>query len=951
MTSGDRPGGDYKNFVLPTDNVTLCEQACCDDYACMAWVYAASAPMPFQNCNTGDHCCYLKNVVPVSKPYPGLFNGVMNRTVIPAVPPPIGLRSAVPLGGIGAGAMELRGDGTFHEVTIVNQSPAGAAKFGVLGDAFLGLRTVTNGGSTTARTIRTTPPSYATGVSEILYSGAYPVSRLIVNDSDVPINTAVYAYSTLVPGNMIESAYPAVTFTLTASNPSSSAVTTSFFLNMPFGAINDCRRPSQNSLQNSSVTSYADCLIACSNTFNCASWSYNQQTGMCYLATDVPWSIHSEGWYCGVQGTWSSDNGMSINLIMHPSGGMNSPANGDITVAGVNDPSIPSSISVGVANDPSALWNSFSTTGTFVTGNGIIASGVFSNVTAGHGAAAVTTTLAPNTNTTLSIVFTWYFPNRDHMGEIIGNYYSTLWDNSAEVADALSNPSTLSTVVTNLNTHINVFSNPSSSLPPWIADQMVNQMSHFRGLIWMNDGRAREFEANDCPDVDSIHNDYQRHLHYLSVMPEFEYSKLRKWGSGQAKDGHIYEYLGSFGLGPIDVPGGRTMGDTTSLWVVEILEVWRHTADEDFLQEMWPIAKNAMYWQINNAAEIGLPWHLVCTYDIIDFDQYNTTTFNSFLHLAMMQAMIQMGTHLGDNQVVTDAQAAFTRGQNAINTYLWNSTSNYFRAYTGGDAIMADCLYGQVVAHHHGLGWLMPETQLKSHLIAELQYNGNPYGLTVVTGRHTPPPTPSSSSSTEGTVIVNEPTLRQKQAYPSMMYWSNRLGIDTQDDTNWMGAGPDWSYLAVTLGTQGPTGTNLTAALDPAYRSMENWRSRLHDLWNIAGLTSTGDWGDENSNGQPWITSHYGFLLVDYYLIFALNGQQTDIPNGKLSFNPVYACPFNLPLMMLGTIGTIECTNTNQYTVFIAFGSLQLPANGLSINGNSYNQPVNLINGQSVTWS
>ena len=28
-------------------------------------------------------------------------------------------------------------------------------------------------------------------------------------------------------------------------------------------------------------------------------------------------------------------------------------------------------------------------------------------------------------------------------------------------------------------------------------------MSHFRGLMWFRDGRAREYEAYDCPDVDS----------------------------------------------------------------------------------------------------------------------------------------------------------------------------------------------------------------------------------------------------------------------------------------------------------------------------------------------------------------------------------------------------------------------------------------------------------------
>jgi hypothetical protein len=125
---------------------------------------------------------------------------------------------------------------------------------------------------------------------------------------------------------------------------------------------------------------------------------------------------------------------------------------------------------------------------------------------------------------------------------------------------------------------------------------------------------ARAHDPLCCPPpFPFLCSDYQRHLPYLWVLPEFELSKLRRWGAGQATDGHIWEYLGSFGLGPLDVPGGRIMGDTTSLWVVEVLEVWRNTGDEDFLQEMWPTAQQALAWMVSNAQEIGLPWHLVCT--------------------------------------------------------------------------------------------------------------------------------------------------------------------------------------------------------------------------------------------------------------------------------------------------------------------------------------------------
>jgi hypothetical protein len=51
----------------------------------------------------------------------------------------------------------------------------------------------------------------------------------------------------------------------------------------------------------------------------------------------------------------------------------------------------------------------------------------------------------------------------------------------------------------------------------------------------------------------------------------------------------------------------------------------------------------------------------------------------------------------------------------------------------------------------------------------------------------------------------------------------------------------------------------------------------INDQWNTAGIAS-----DE---GQPYITSHYGFHMVEWHLILALSGQQADLPKGTLSFS------------------------------------------------------------------
>ena len=72
------------------------------------------------------------------------------------------------------------------------------------------------------------------------------------------------------------------------------------------------------------------------------------------------------------------------------------------------------------------------------------------------------------------------------MGEDIGNYYANVWANSGEVAAQLGTEAALASVVNNILLHHSVFAGPT--LPEWMSDFAVNEMSHFRGLIWTRDG-------------------------------------------------------------------------------------------------------------------------------------------------------------------------------------------------------------------------------------------------------------------------------------------------------------------------------------------------------------------------------------------------------------------------------------------------------------------------------
>ena len=91
-----------------------------------------------------------------------------------------------------------------------------------------------------------------------------------------------------------------------------------------------------------------------------------------------------------------------------------------------------------------------------------------------------------------------------------------------------------------------------------------------------------------------------------------------------------------------------------------------------------------------------------------------------------------------------------------------------------------------------------------------------------------------------------------------------------------------------------------------------------------------------------------------YYLLPGLSGQQADMAAGKLSFNPASVpagSPFSFPWFLASTVGTVAVDAGGLCTFTVAFGSLKLPAGGLSVNGQAYASAVDLTAGQSISWN
>ena len=141
--------------------------------------------------------------------------------------------------------------------------------------------------------------------------GAYPVSKLSVIDSRLPLDVDVYAYSRYKHSDMNRSATPAVAITAVVKNHLSVNVTASFMFNLPLGIEPHTQRLAQQMNQNtySDVQSAQgqasptpmDCFMSCSSNSFCKSWSYDNVSKTCYMFDEIRLNGHMDNSFAGVK--------------------------------------------------------------------------------------------------------------------------------------------------------------------------------------------------------------------------------------------------------------------------------------------------------------------------------------------------------------------------------------------------------------------------------------------------------------------------------------------------------------------------------------------------------------------------------------------------------------------------------------------------------------------------
>ena len=283
-----------------------------------------------------------------------------------------------------------------------------------------------------------------------------------------------------------------------------------------------------------------ECKALCKATALCRAWAFNAQTGICFLKDRVPpttWLPHVTS---GSMHEWSTA-GPSTFQAERRCADAKDPQCGGIAMRGDAD-GVQASVTSGCAEDVQSLWREFEDEGE-LTG--------CEDPTATHGALAVKgRAIPPGGRVTLVITLGWHFPHRVWTGRkggappggglprppgapesrTVGNAYtnrlSNAHDSAAEAMDQLNQ--TLDSIAA---LHRVLVEAPS--WPAYLGDSLANSLSHSRNSQLWKDGTWRQFESFCCNNVDSVHNDYQRHLPYLLFLTETLKDKMRAWAAAQ----------------------------------------------------------------------------------------------------------------------------------------------------------------------------------------------------------------------------------------------------------------------------------------------------------------------------------------------------------------------------------------------------------------------------------
>jgi non-lysosomal glucosylceramidase len=548
--------------------------------------------------------------------------------------------NGVPLGGIGAGCIELCPDGRLANFT-TNNNYARSSRIEFMPGSWLGLAAgdgEQNGfrflASASNLPLGPTGEKLLLSPSEIRYDGLYPLARVTCARDAFPVEVELLAHGPVVPGDSRTSCMPAATFRFRVTNRREKACWASIVFSWEniagclHGLFPDGRTEIRKIEEGGRIAGLE---------FHPPKVCRENQRGTHVLMVDAPaGAVASLARY----NTW--DTGALLAAIED---------------RGVFD-----------ADAWDKVW--------FAGSEHV-------------GALACKVELAAGETKDVTFVLSWFYPDyrvaeSERAGRSvgvcdIGHYYSNHYSSAQDVARAALRES--SRIVGEIEAwHRSIL---ESSLPQWLGRMLINNLYLTPATLWGKDGRYSLMETPYGPMMGTLDQRFYSSIATAMFFPDLEKTELRLFAETKHPEdrGRVYHDLGNLRFD--DPKTGTTAKKWTDLnpkFVLMALRNYQWSGDRQELESLWPYMKEMMAYTLSQDSDgDGLPNNddRSTTYD--DWAFFGANSYASSLWLASIHAFDAMAKLLGKEADAEPYRAILAKATESFESKLWDEELGYYR--------------------------------------------------------------------------------------------------------------------------------------------------------------------------------------------------------------------------------------------------------------------------------
>lgn len=620
--------------------------------------------------------------------------------------------SGVPLGGVGAGNVNLSPSGRFTRIGINNiHMPIKRSQA-----CFFSIWTKQGGETRAVRLVREQGTQYGMqGVAHTNYRGLLPTAELKFEGSGLPVEPVIRAWSGLVPHNVKESSLPVVWFEVDLTSPKDAEVSVALSWEDFIGLFND---PLSTEGMDGQVLAQGRAGLV-----------NGEQWPLAPKAHTLVGPCRSGEWQGFVQyapGPLTPNRYTLQNYNDHVAVIARRGAGEQVSILPCFD-----------VADGGRGWADFAESGSFGSlkqPEELSAAGSPARASA----LAIKTTLKAGKTKTLRFALVWFCPRIEidpqtvsgdrywKHGADYDKYFHNYFNNIDELVDyAARNGERIKKESTSWHAPI-----MASTLPDWYKFKLINSgyviytnmALNRKGDVMVNEGAMGGLGG-------TMDQRLSAHPFYQKFFTQLDRSEMDIFADAMDPDGYILHFIGHYYVG-MGTVGGKVptekghMLDNSSGWIIQLVKDYQQTGDGQYLRTHLDGVKRAMAYLRQCMPEGSQVPVGKTTYD--DFTHPPLYSYYAGVWLATLKAYEEIGKAVGDREIVEYSQQQFAVSQKEIIAKLWNGRFFAYGCEPDGSKRL-DCvlftgqLAGQFLSRYCGWGDVYPMDMVKASLVSQFK--------------------------------------------------------------------------------------------------------------------------------------------------------------------------------------------------------------------------------------